>query len=162
MIIDKNGKIFGKISIIDIAVILVILVAIIGVSLRFISAPSKSAKQKINLTYVVEIEGVRSFTVDAFQKKGKVIDAKQKCLVGEIEDVEFSAQKKAEFDNDGNVVYAEVPDKYNVKVKIKAQGKESEHGYFVGSDTELCVGSTVKIATKYVNSTGKVQEIVKE
>lgn len=161
MIIDENGKIKGKISIIDILAVVILIVAAIGLSLRFFSSPSRSARERVTLSYVVEFEGVRSYTVDAMNKKGVVIDTKQKCKIGEITDVLSRPQKLEEFDADGNIVYAEVPNKYSLEVTILSEGKESENGYYVGNDTVLSVGSTVSLATKYVNSSGKVKRIEK-
>lgn len=161
MLIDKNGKIGGKVSIIDILAVIVILVAVIGIAFRFVSSPSKSARQRVKLSYVVEINGVREYTVNAINKKGTVIDAKQKCLIGEITEVSSKQQTMEQFDSKGNVVYAEVPNKYSVEVTILSDGKESDSGYFVGNDTVLSVGSDISIATKYVNSSGKVKKIEK-
>lgn len=161
MIIDKNGKIGGKISVIDIFAVLILLVAVLGITLRFYSAPSKSARERVKLSYVVEIEDVRKYTVDAIAKKGIVVDAKQKTEIGEITDVLYEAYKKEEFDSDGNLVYAEVPNKYVIRITVSSEGKESENGYYVGNDTELAVGSTVSFATKYANSSGKVRSIEK-
>ena len=161
MIIDKNGKIGGKVSIIDIFAVIIIAVAVLGIASRFVFAPSKNAKQRVKLSYVVEIDGIREYTVNALNKQGTVIDAKQKCLVGEITDVSSKQQKMEQFDAEGNVVYAEVPNKYSVEVTILSDGKESENGYFVGNDTMLSVGSDISIATKYVNSSGKVKSIEK-
>ena len=161
MIIDKNGKIDGKISIIDVFAVLILLVAVFGIGLRFYSAPSKNARQRVKMSYVVQIEDVRKYTVDAISKKGVVVDSKQKTEIGEITDVEFDTYKKEEFDSDGNIVYAEVPNKYIIKITVLSEGKESENGYYVGNDTELAVGSTVSFATKYANSSGKVISIEK-
>ena len=161
MILDKDGKIGGKVNIIDIFTIIIILIAVLGISVRFFSSPSKSAKERVKLTYVVEIEGVRKYTADAMGKMGVVIEPKQKCKIGEITDVEYYPQKLEEFDANGNVVYAEVPNKYSLEVTISSEGKESENGYYVGNDTELAVGSKISLATKYANSSGKVISIKK-
>lgn len=161
MIIDKNGKIKGKVSIIDILAIIVIIVAVFGISVRFLSAPSKSAKERVKLSYVVEIDGVREYTVDAMNKKGTLIDPKQKCKIGEITDVTSKPQKLEHFDSNGNIVYAEVPNKYSLDITVISEGKESENGYYVGNDTLLSVGSTISLATKYANSSGKVKSITK-
>lgn len=161
MIIDKNGKIGGKISIIDVLVVIVLIVAAFGISLRFYSAPAKSARERVKLSYIVEIENIREYTVDAMERKGVVIDPKQKCEIGEITEVAYEPQKQEEFDSDGNLVYAEVPNKYKLTVTILSEGKESENGYYVGNDTELSIGSTVSLATKYANSSGKVVSIEK-
>ena len=161
MIIDKNGKIGGKVSIIDIFAVIVLVVAVLGITFRFTSVPSKNARERVKLSYVVEIDGIREYTVNALNKQGVVIDAKQKCLIGEITDVISKKQKMEQFDASGNIVYAEVPNKYSAEVTILSDGKESESGYFVGNDTVLSVGSDISIATKYVNSSGKVKSIKK-
>ena len=148
MLMDKNGKIGGRVSIIDIFAVIIIVIAVIGITFRFVSAPSKSARQRVKLSYVVEINGVRDFT-------------NQKCLIGEITDVSSKKQIMEQFDSKGNVVYAEVPNKYSVEVTILSDAKESDSGYFVGNDTVLSVGSDISIATKYVNSSGKVKKIEK-
>ena len=161
MLMDKNGKIGGRVSIIDIFAVIIIVIAVIGITYRFVSAPSKSARQRVKLSYVVEINGVRDYTVNALDKQGIVIDAKQKCLIGEITEVSSKQQRVEQFDSKGNVVYAEVPNKYSVEVTILSDAKESDSGYFVGNDTVLSVGSDISIATKYVNSSGKVKKIEK-
>ena len=156
MIIDKNGKIGGKISIIDVFAIIIVVVAVLGISIRYFSSPSKSARERVKLSYVVEIEGVRKYTVDAMCKKGIVVDAKQKCKIGEITDVTYEPQTIEQFDADGNILYPEVPNKYTIRITVLSEGKESENGYYVGNDTVLSVGSTISLATKYANSSGKV------
>ena len=161
MIIDKNGKIGGKVSIIDIFVVIILVIAVFGIVFRFVAEPSKNAKQRVKLSYVVEINGIRDYTVNALNKQGVVIDAKQRCLIGEITDVTSRNQKIEQFDSAGNVVYAEVPNKYTAEITILSDGKESESGYFVGNDTVLSVGSDIAIATKYVNSSGIVKSIKK-
>lgn len=161
MLIDKNGKIGGQVSIIDIFAIIIVVIAVIGISIRFISSPSKSARERVKLSYVIEIDGIREYTVNALNKQGIVIDAKQKCLIGEITDVSSKPQTMEQFDAKGNIVYAEVPNKYTAEVTVISDAKESDSGYFVGNDTVLSVGSDISIATKYVNSSGKVKKIEK-
>jgi hypothetical protein len=161
VLIDKNGKIGGRVSIIDIFVIIVLVIAVIGIAFRFVSAPSKSARDRVKLSYVVEIDGIREYTVNALNKQGTVIDAKQKCLIGKITDVSSKPQILEQFDSSGNLVYAQVPNKYTAEITILSEGKESQSGYFVGNDTVLSVGSDISIATKYVNSSGKVKKIEK-
>ena len=153
---DKNGKICGKISIIDIFVVLIVVLAAFGISMRFLSAPAKNAKETIRVSFVVEVEGIRKYSVDALSKKGNVIDIKRKYLVGEIKDFEFEPQKKEAFDANGEIVYAEVPERYTARVTVESDCKQTENGYYVGDNTEISVGSDIEIATKYANSSGKI------
>jgi len=118
------------------------------------------ARKKVAFSYTVEIDGVRMYAVDALNKKGLVTD-KYGNIVGEIETVDYEEKKEQVLRNDGEAVMANVPDRYKVKVVLKADGKESDSGYFVGENTELSVGSTLTMYTKYANCTGKIVEINK-
>ena len=160
MIIDKNGKLFGKLNIIDLAVILVIIAAAAGICVRFVSTAADNVRSKTDFTYVVEIEGVRLCTVEALERKGLVTDTKTKNVIGEITDVEYQPMKTQSMKSDGTTVFAEVPDRYTALVTVKSEGSESDKGYFVGENIELSVGTTMTMATKYVNSSGKVKSIL--
>ena len=116
MIIDKNGKLFGKINIIDLLVILLIIGAGIGFGLRFVSTAADNVRSQTKLTYVVEVENIRSYAVDALQKKGIATDTKTKNIIGEIVDVSASAMKTQALKADGTTVFAEVPGKYSARV----------------------------------------------
>lgn len=161
VIVDKNGKIGKRINIIDLAVLVVLIVAIAGISMRFVTAPSKNARNSVKFSYVIKIEGVRDFSVDALKKKGKVIDIKQKNVIGEITDVASKPKEEFCFNSEGKLVRAEVPDRYTAEVTILSEGRESETGYYLANNTVLSVGSELTIATKYANSSGKVISIEK-
>ena len=164
MKIDENGKINGKVSIIDIFAIAIVLVAVIGISLRFVALQIKEAKEgkkAVTLSYVVEIEGVRHYTVDALEKRGDVIDISQKKVLGKVVDVKSKNQKVEQFLNDGTIVDSEIPDKYVAHVTILSDAVESNKGYYLKNDSELSVGANISIATKYVNSSGRVISIKK-
>ena len=151
MFLDKKGNVFGKFNIIDVCVIIVLIAAAIGISARFMSSAAKNAREKVKFSYVVEIDGVRQYTVDALGKKGKVIDLKGKSEIGEIKSVKAQPMKTQSFMSDGRM--------YTVLVEIEGEGKESDNSYFVGNDVELSVGSTMSMTTKYANSSGKVKSI---
>ena len=156
---DKNGKIFGKISIIDLLVVLAIIVGAVGFSIRFFSDAAENVTQKVKFEYVVQIENVRHFTVDALNKKGIVTDDKSGAIMGEITNVESEPYKVQLAMTNGKVVSAAEPEKYIVNVTVVSEGNETEGGYFVGEDVELAVGSTVEMCSKYANSSGKIKSI---
>ncbi|MDD6735520.1 MAG: DUF4330 domain-containing protein [Clostridiales bacterium] len=161
MFLDKKGKIFGKISIIDLLVIIIFAVAAVGIGARFVTSAAKNAREKVHFSYVVEIDGVRKYTVDALNKKGLVTDLKSKSVLGEIKSVQSQPMKTQSVTSDGRMVFAEVPERYTVLVEVEGEGKESDSSYFVGNDVELSVGSTMSMTTKYANSSGKVKSIEK-
>lgn len=161
MILDKNGKLFGKINIVDLLVILAVIVAVLGISARFITIAAENVRQKTQFSYVVEIDGIRIYTVDALNKKGIVTDINGETVIGEITDVEYKPKTVQSIKSNGESVFAEVPEKYTALITVEAEGNESDDGYFVGNNIELSVGSNIAMTTKYVNSTGRVVSIKK-
>ena len=76
MIIDKKGKLFGKVSIIDICVILVVMIGILGAYFTVSTLNSGKLKDNSKLalnssspltsaTVTFELKGVRGITKDA-------------------------------------------------------------------------------------------------
>ena len=157
---DKKGKIFGKINIIDLAAVIIVILAIIGISIRFTSIASEEVKSKSQFSYKVEIDGVRFYTVSALLNKGKVTDESEN-VIGEIVNVEYDQKVEKTILDSGKTIDVVVPERYTVFVTIEAEGKESNIDYFVGENTELSVGSSIVMHTKYANCSGKIVDVQK-
>lgn len=158
---DKNGKIFGKINIIDLVAILIVILAIVGITIRFTSIAAENVNKKAEFSYVVGIEDVRIYSINALTQKGIVTD-KQGNIIGEITDVEYDTMKKQLINENGESVKETVPERYAARVTITAEGKDTDSGYFVGENTELSVGSSITMYTKYSNCSGKIIEVQKQ
>lgn len=156
---DKSGKIRGKFSIIDILVILLIIVAIIGFTTRFGSGITKSVTSDVHFKYVIKVEGVRSYTVDALQKKGVVTDKRALEYVGDVVDVKAQDAKVNSILSDGTMRLVTQPERYDCYVTIEANGRESDDGYILKDTTELSVGREVELITKYVHTSGTIESI---
>ena len=159
MILDNNGKIGGKISIIDIAVILIILIVAAGIFARYGSKVTTAVQSQEEFRYVLKIEGVRQYTVDALNKKGAVTDKKSEKNLGEIVDVRVEGATRESVTADGRVTYAPVPGYYTCYVTIDAHGKESSDNYILDDTTELSVGRTVDLYSKYVKTSGTIMSV---
>lgn len=157
---DKNGKIFGKINIIDLAAILVVVLAIIGITIRFTSIAAENVNTKSNFSYVVEIEDIRIYSVNALKKMGTATD-KQGNVIGEITNVEIDILERQLINENGKSIKVVTPERYVAKVTLESEGKDTDSGYFVGENTELSVGSTISMHTKYSNCSGKIIKVDK-
>ena len=68
MIIDEKGKLFGKISIVDIAIILFILLTIAALVWRFTGMQEVSGKiQNVQCRYECMVENVRMESITALK-----------------------------------------------------------------------------------------------
>lgn len=57
-LVDKNGKVFGKLNIIDLLVILLLVAAVVLMAIKILAKDGASNTQHTLLTYTVEVEGV--------------------------------------------------------------------------------------------------------
>lgn len=68
-LVDEKGRLFGKVSLIDIFVILFALVLAVAVYLRFFTNETTSLRgENDTFTYTLRVNGVRSWTVDGFRE----------------------------------------------------------------------------------------------
>lgn len=148
-----------KINAIDIAVVLLVIIAIVGFAVRFKSSATDSVTSDIKFRYVMKIDNVRSFTVDALEKKGVVTDEDSVINVGEIVDIVVEDNTTTATLTDGSVVSAHIPERYTCYVTIEAMGRESEGKYILDDTTELAVGRTTDLISKFVHTSGTIESI---
>ena len=160
----KDGKLFGKISIIDIAAVILICAVAAGVYLRFGTSTQGggsgmvAAPQKFE--YVLLVESVRIESIRAYKQMGSISDGKTREYLGEIVDVkEIDATSvKYELAN-GQFVDAPQPGKYHAYITVQVNGKANETGYFTGGNRQINVGSQFIIETKYARSSAEIISI---
>jgi hypothetical protein len=158
---DRNGKIKGKFNVIDLLVILLLIAVVIGICVRFGSKVTTAVKSDEEFEYVVKLDSVRQYTIDALEKKGKLSDKKATVDLGEIVSVESEPAEFLSETADGRMVYAEQPERYTVYVTIKTRGKESDNSYITADSNELSVGRTTEIYSKYVHTSGQIMSVKK-
>ena len=156
---DKNGKIKGKVSIIDILVVLLIIAVIAGIPARYGSKVTTAVKSDKQFEYVLRVENVREYTVNALKKMGKVTDKKSEKELGDVVDVQVENATQQSITASGEVKNPETPGRYTCFVTIRATGKESDDNYILHDSTELSVGRNIDLYTKYVKTSGDIKSV---
>ncbi len=159
--INKDGKLFGKISIVDIAVVLIIVILGFGIYAKFAgqSGAVVSSSEKIECTFL--IKNVRSYTVDALEKKGGMYDKVSKEFIGDITKVEVEDGLYQVNMADGSFEQIVPEDRYNVYVTVEFSGKISDNGYYTAANKYLGAGTSAGITTKYAECESTVYSINK-
>ncbi len=158
--INKEGKLFGKISIVDILVVLAILVAAFGIYTRFIIGNEMVETSSSHIEYVLKVQEVRKGTVEALDKyKGPVYDTTTKEYLGDIVSVEYTDAKKAVETVNGQMRETIVPDRYDCMVKVRVDGKINSSGYYTSTNQALAAGSSYIFESKAAKTTGRIYEI---
>lgn len=158
--INKEGKLFGKISIIDIFVILAIVVAVFGVYLRFFVGNEKVETASSHIEYKMKVQEVRIGTVKALENyKSPIYDSTTKEYLGDIVAVEYTEAKKGVEMANGQMREGTVPERYDVVVTVRVDGNINSSGYYTSTNQALAAGSSYVFNSKAAKTTGRILEI---
>lgn len=160
MIINKEGKLFGKVSIIDIIVILLLAVLAFGIYSRF-STPqgTQILSREEHLEYTVEIKNVPTGTVYALERKGKITDSVSKQTLGEIVSCSSTRAKDIRTFSDGTVKEFDNPHHFDITLTIRVKGKIGDSGYYTADNHPLHIGTQLAFYTKYADVSGIITTI---
>ena len=162
---NKDGKIKGKFNIIDLLVIILIIAVIAGICVRYGSSITTAVKSDEEFEYVVKVESVRQFTIDALEETMKteshLTDKKSTVDLGIITDIKTEDTKLLAQKVDGSMVYAPQEERKTAYVTIKTRGKEADNSYITADSNELSVGGHTEIYSKYVHTSGLITNVKK-
>lgn len=159
---NKDGKLFGKISIIDIGAVVLAVLLICGVYVKFFGGRNnRAAATAENFRCIVEVKNVRTYTVDALAKGGEVYDSTTKEYIGDITGVTSAPGENTVAMADGSYRIAPMENRYNAYVTIEFSGKDSANGYYTQTNKQLGVGSTLQMNAKFAKCEGTITQIEK-
>lgn len=147
--IDKKGKLFGKINIIDLAIVAIVIIAIFASYYRLnLSSHSDASYTDSKIEYVLKTKDpVRDFTVNSFEVGDKVCDRESGKYIGEIVKIEKTPAKDFIDMADGSIKIAEIPEKYDLFLTINSNAKITQEGYFAEGSKQITPFSTFNITT---------------
>ena len=158
-IIDSNGRLFGKINILDLLIIVCVIVLLFSVKVKYDKSPSQMSSDK-KIVYTVEIEDVRQPTVDAiYEKQKNVTDKETKKNLGKIIDIKPVNAKESVKLTDGTYKVVEKEDKFDVTLTLEVSGTETYDNYFTSTGKKLIVGENISIHNKKVVVNGMIKSI---
>jgi len=157
---DKNGKLFGKISIVDLAVIFLVLVVGIGTVYRFTASAAQVDEVDANVEFTVRIDGVRDFTLYYYQEGQRVYDRSTGQFIGLVSAINHRPHYAQRTLNNGSVSLVRMPDNYlNIYLTVAASGRETDGAIFAEGTFEVAVNSLLNLRTRYVQVTGMIYDI---
>lgn len=160
-LIDHNGRLFGKISVIDVLVVAV--VAVLAVALSFKSSQTHTGTNVSNdsITYQVLVSGVRTYVAEAIQCGDQMYDQDRTSggSLGTITDIEVMDGTKLAELQDGTVEMVPVADGQTLLLTIEGSGIVSEGRYLLNRIYDLGVNSSRNFYTPYAQFTGTITSI---
>ena len=147
-IIDEKGRLWGKISIIDLFVLIVVIVLIAAVYIRS-NISDKNMKETVDFVYQLELKDVRDYTFSNLNVGDTVYDAKD-TVVGTIKQIDVRDATAPSSLMDGTYVIASIENKHDVIISIEAKGTIDNAGrYFITPTFELNINASRGLYTKY-------------
>ena len=150
MIIDEKGRLFSRISIVDLAVLVFVICAVVFVGLKFFApAGNILGAEQVNCEYTVKVENIRQASVDALSKSvGMNVTDSSGVFLGTLKDIKsVSPYQSAVTKPDGSMVKAEMPEKYELVATVSVSGTKTTDSIMVSNKRELSVGSHLSIIT---------------
>lgn len=157
-IIDSKGKLFGIINIIDLLVIAIIVTAgFYGIG-RIKPTDTNGPSSEVTYADIVIrafVAEVRQETVDVIIENEGVIESTSKGFIGTVIEKKAVQATKHITTSDGRIVKADIPERFDVEVFIKARAKV-EKGVYVVSGRDIKVGTVLALEGK----TGRYSAVI--
>ena len=164
-IIDRNGRLFGKISVIDVLVILVVIVMAAALYFKNNQTHTGTAVTEQTITFQVRARGVDNFVADAIRVDDYLYDQSYSSggqPLGQIIDVQVERDpgtKLADKLTDGTAGLLEAEDTRDLILTVKGSGLITGKSYSINRVYDLGVNSSRNYCTNRADFTGTVIDI---
>lgn len=164
-IIDRNGRLFGKISVIDVLVIAVVLVMAAALYFKSTQAHTGTSVTEQPITFQVRARGVDDFVADAVLVGDYLYDQSYSSggrPLGEITEVVVErtpGTKLADKLTDGTAALLEADNTVDLLITVKGQGLITGGSYSINRVYDLGVNSSRSYFTTRADFTGTVCKI---
>ncbi len=159
MFIDEKGKLFGKISVIDIALIVLVIAAVAFVGIKFFGGHADNS-ENTECSYVVKIDNIKETSLK-YLKVGDTLFDDDGAFMGVIEKDPVSAvATDVAIKNDGSYAIAEIPGRVDVLLTIKGDGLKNNNGFYLDGKVALLLGTDRFFKGDDIDFTGSIVEII--
>ena len=149
-LIDENGRLFGRISLIDVVVIAVALVLVVAFYTKGSTVPISSAADPMtDIRYEVTITNMPDGRLNSLRVGDELYDKETKLLMGTIADIQSEECVISMLKADGTYVMAPIEGRYNVKLVVDAKAMVDEHQLiYVNRAAQVAVGLSIDFYTQ--------------
>lgn len=141
--IDKNGKLFGKINIIDLLIILILVAALVFVGVKFVFSGSsgESPATESNM-YKISFfgSGVELGVTDNLNEGDPIFEDSTNNYMGTLKSWEHHENFTNVLQDNGEIVQVPVPNSYYYLLEGEIEGSLEDDGFHT-KDGVLCVGA---------------------
>ena len=160
-LIDENGRLFGLVSIIDVAVIAVVAVLAAALYTKDTALPIASVGDPMQtIQYEVTINNMPAGRLDSLRLEDNIYDRETGNPMGVIKDIQAEDCVISMLKADGTYVMAPIEGRYNVTLAVEAQAMVDDRGhYYVNRSNIVGVGWSMDFYTKTSLFGGTITEM---
>ena len=155
--IDEKGRLFGKINIVDLIIVLVIIAALCFIGIRYV-LPKSSAADTEDLELVLYCHDTPKFTAEQIEAGASVWDQSCDVVLGKVKSFEILPLLETVAGQDGKVHSVESDWLCSVVMVLDSEGVRDEYGVRIGGCL-YASGHTMTVFAGDAKMYLKVQEI---
>lgn len=163
-IINEKGKLFGLVNVIDLLIVLVLAVGVLGVMKykdigNVVDKLSADELGKVYITY--SVNGVKDVSVDGVEVGDVFFDEVSNKIIGSVVEKSAVNTKISTTNSEGEFTYSEIPDRFDLLVKIEAEGSWNDLEINVNGD-DIHIGEKQEITSHISNFSAVIYNIETE
>lgn len=152
MFIDKNGKLFSKVSIVDLIIIVIIFVVTFAAVYKFGKEEISGASEEDDLLIQLYQEEVPDFVAKSIKEGDIAIEDVQSAVFGNVKEIIIGKSVSWAQSEKGEYVASTKEGYSSISITLSGKGKLSGKGVKIGTGTYF-IGKnlTIKIANSIIN-----------
>ena len=149
--IDEKGRLFKRVSIIDILLLVAIIVVAAGFAYREISPRLQLIINPTDVFYItLESNRLRGVNVDAIDYGDIMFRLHDTHPMGTVVGMTVGPAVEILQRADGSAVLVEMEERYRIVLTLEARGSITETGYFVNGTDHIAPGSEIILVSNRV------------
>ena len=129
--IDEKGRLFGKVNIVDLIIVIIIVAAAAFVGMKFFGPKSQVANtENVRITMFCDESPV--YVVDQLEAGSEVWDSSNQVVLGTLKEWTTGDSMSPVTDAEGNVVEISREGYHSVRLVCEGTGIVSDHGVTIG------------------------------
>ncbi|MBQ8599805.1 MAG: DUF4330 domain-containing protein [Clostridia bacterium] len=153
--INENGRLFGKLHLFDLLILILLLVGIVGMALRFVGSDDGVITPR-SATYTVEFVEKDEYFTTAYAIGDTLYEKSEN--MGTVTNVEVRPHQSVEVLPDGTSGLVEHVTTYDIILTVETDNLREHDGYFIGSQ-EFLNGTGHTLSNGFAAAGGTVRAI---
>lgn len=161
-LIDRNGRLFGKISVIDVIVLVVVAALVAAVFYRNRLPQTGTSVTTVPVVYTMQLQNQPEYMLDAIQVGDQLFDQARSTngSLGTITDIQVSDGTSLASFPDGTAAVVPAEGYYDLLLTIEAQAMIDGNGMvLINRVYAMGVNTNRTFTTKYASFSGRVTDL---